>query len=354
MEPLDAIPALLFGPPFALGLWAMRRLPRRANIALALGVLAALVGGELALRGLGLAHPARAEWLEPQLATDGTTPAYAAGGELVYRYPTNPRGYFDANGEVRGTINALGYRGPLRPRERTPGVARIALLGDSFALGIGVRDEDTLSALLERRLEGVEVLDFGVSSADTVDEVRYLTGYVSEFAPDLALIVFFPNDAERAPTMEYLTRPRALPELRKRSFLLHAAVSLLERVLSRGAMRRHYLEGYEPTSPGWLRAREALRGARDHCARAGMRLAVAVHPILVDLDDSPFAPIHAAVLDFCASEGIPAVDLAPALAGERDRDLWVHPNDRHSNERCNRLTAARLAEFVRERDLLAR
>ena len=71
------------------------------------------------------------------------------------------------------------------------------------------------------------------------------------------------------------------------------SLTVLERALTRGEMRRHYLEGYEATSPGWLRAREALRSARDACARDGVRLAVAVHPILADLDEEPFAPIHA-------------------------------------------------------------
>ncbi|HVS17747.1 MAG TPA: SGNH/GDSL hydrolase family protein, partial [Planctomycetota bacterium] len=192
------MPPLLLAAPLALALVAWRRLSRRAFAALVVGVALGLVGGELALRALGVAHPARAEWSEPQQPTDGTTPAYQPGGELVYRYPTNPRGYFDADGAVRGTINALGYRGALRPREKSPGTFRIALLGDSFTLGIGVRDEDTLAARLEAELEGVEVLDFGVSASDTVDEVRYLEGYVAGFDPDLVAIVFFPNDVGRA------------------------------------------------------------------------------------------------------------------------------------------------------------
>jgi lysophospholipase L1-like esterase len=98
--------------------------------------------------------------------------------------------------------------------------------------------------------------------------------------------------------------------------------------------------------------REALREAREHCARRGARLALAVHPILVDLDDYPFAPIHAAVLDFCAAEGIPAVDLLPAFAGRRARDLWVHENDQHPNELAHALSAVVLADFLRRAGLL--
>ena len=353
MEWIEAIPVVLFGPPVALWLVAWRRLPRRAFVALNAGLVLALAGGELALRAADLGVPGRAEWVEPHATTDGSTPAYEPDGELLYRYPSNPRGYFDAAGEAHGTINALGYRGALRARERTPGVFRIAVLGDSFTLGIGVRDEDTLPARLERELgPGFEVLNFGVSSYDTVQEVGYLEGYVSGFAPDLALIVFFLNDTDRAPTIAFLTRPRSMLWLRARSYLLNATLSGLEQALAREEMRRHYLEGFEDTNPGWLRAREALRSARDECARRGVRLAVAVHPILFRLERYPFAPIHEVVLGFCAEAGIPAVDLLPAFAGRRDRELWVHANDTHPNQVAHRLSAALLADFLRREGLL--
>lgn len=352
MEALDAIPWLVFAAPLCVAALAWRFLPRRAFALLASSFVLALLAGEIALRATGRANPVRAQWLEP--LSDGTAggSAYQPGGELVYRYPTDPRGYFGADGEVRGSINALGYRGAERPLARTEGLARIAVLGDSFTLGIGVRDEDTLPARLEAALQGVEVLNFGVSASDTVEQVRYLQGYVARFRPDLVLIVFFLNDAERAATMDFLTRPRALVGLREHSFLLNGVVGVLERALSREAMRGHYLDGYASDAPGWLRAREALREAREHCARGGARLALAVHPILVDLDAYPFAPIHATLLEFCAAERIPAVDLLPAFAGLDARELWVHENDQHPNELAHALSAGVLADFLRRAALL--
>jgi hypothetical protein len=352
VEALDAIPWLVLAAPLLAGALAWRRLPRRAFALLSSSLVLALAAGEVALRASGRAHPVRAQWLEPLADVAAGGSAYQPGGELVYRYPSDPRGYFGVGGEVRGSINALGYRGAERPRARSEGVLRIAALGDSFTLGIGVRDEDTLPARLEARLRGVEVLNFGVSASDTPEQVRYLESYVAGFRPDLVLIVFFLNDAERAATMEFLTRPRALVGLREHSFLLNGTLGLLERALSRGAMRRHYLEGYAPTAPGWLRAREALREAREHCARSGARLALAVHPILVDLDDYPFGAIHATVLEFCAAERIPAVDLLPAFAGRHARELWVHENDQHPNELAHALAADLLAGFLVDRGLL--
>ena len=199
-----------------------------------------LAGGLLAeglLRQLQVAPPGRAEWLEPLRLGSPDEPAYWPDSELVYRYPTDPRGYFGADRRVVGRINALGLRGPECAPEPTPGRTRVALLGDSFTLGIGVRDEDTLPAQLERALgpERFEVLNFGVSATDTVQQVQYLQGFVLRFAPQVVVLVFFLNDTERDSTMRYLSQPHHLLALRRHSWLLELLVGRLERARGRAA-----------------------------------------------------------------------------------------------------------------------
>lgn len=49
-------------------------------------------------------------------------------------------------------VNTLGLRGPDRPIEKPPGVARVAVLGDSVVWGWGVAEEDGMVARLEARL----------------------------------------------------------------------------------------------------------------------------------------------------------------------------------------------------------
>jgi len=194
------------------------RLRRPAFLALLVSLFLASVAGELALRSLGVGVPTRPEWVEP-LTGDLAGPAYRPGGTLYYRYPTDPRGYFDADGAVVGHVNALGLRGAECALAKAPGTRRVAVLGDSFTLGIGVRDEDTLPAQLQRALgrADVEVLNFGVSATQTVEHVRYLEGYALGFDPDVVVLVYFLNDAERDSTIEYMTVPRAFAALRRHS-----------------------------------------------------------------------------------------------------------------------------------------
>ena len=88
----------------------------------------------------------------------------------------------------------------------------IALLGDSFTLGIGVRDVHTLPAQLERHLslEVVQVLNFGVTASNTSDQVGLLKDYVLEFEPDVVVLVMFLNDTDRNGTVNYWSRARLL------------------------------------------------------------------------------------------------------------------------------------------------
>jgi lysophospholipase L1-like esterase len=349
--PIGAATALLLALPVV----ALRR-GGRAFVACLSSLALALLLAEGLLRILGAGVPGRAEWLEPLRLGSPAESAYWPGGELVYSYPSDPRGTFDAAGRVVGQVNSLGLRGTECDLAPTPGRTRVAVLGDSFTLGIGVRDADTLPAQLEAALgpQRSEVLNFGVSATDTLQQVQYLEGYVLRFDPRVVVLVFFLNDTERSSTMRYLTEPRALVGLRRHSHLLELLVASLERPLLRGPMEAHYREGYSEKSEPWRAVREALLHARDLLAQRGIAFAVAIHPVLIDLapDDYPFEDIHATVRAFCEDAGIPVVDLHAALAGERAADLWVHPNDRHPNERANRLSAAHLAAFLQREGLV--
>lgn len=79
----------------------------------------------------------------------------------------------------------------------------------------------------------------------------------------------------------------------------------------------------------------------------GGRFLVASWPLLVDLDDYPFAAADEAIARFCEGAGIPRLDLRAALRGHTAESLWVHPVDHHPNEIAHRLAAEALASRVR-------
>jgi hypothetical protein len=314
-------------------------------------VVVSLALGEALCRALDLGGREPHTFREMRAGPADAPYPYLPNTELVYEYASDPRGYFGPGNEVVGHINSFGFRGP-EPRPRGSGAAvRIVMLGDSFAVGFGVRDEDTLPAQLERvlrsRSHDVEVLNLGASATSTPEQVDLLEGYALEFEPDVVVILFFLNDTRRLGTNVFLTQGVWFRWLRARSCLADAVVTAAERVVVTRQMVRHYNDGYREASPGWVEVRAAFLRARELARTKGFELVVAVHPVLFRLDEShPFLGIHRTVAEFLSAEGIERVDLLDAFIGQNDEDLWVHPTDHHPNELAHGMSAALLADAL--------
>jgi hypothetical protein len=88
------------------------------------------------------------------------------------------------------TVNRLGYRGSEHPLARVPGRKRVLMVGDSIAYGAGVRDNETFSALLERRDPDLEVVNISVGGYGTDQELLKLQHEGLRFRPDLVILHF--------------------------------------------------------------------------------------------------------------------------------------------------------------------
>ena len=339
---------------FAILWW---RLERVQILALTLSVLFCLLLGELVCRVLDIGNPLNIEsmrWSEDP--SKGEPYEYQPNGSLSYRYPDNPRGYFDSNDEVRGHINEYGFRGPKRGFEKPAATTRIAFLGDSFTLGFGVRDEHSLPAQLELLLgsenETVEVLNFGVTNSSTDGQVELLDRYVLSFDPDLVVIVTFLNDTERVGTQSYMNL-RWFARIRRRSFLANAIVTRVERIVVGNAMIDHYLSGYEEDNAAWQRVKDSFERAGRITRKLGIPLVVVIHPVLIQLDESyPLRSVHEKIARHCRSVGAKVIDLLPAFEGQVGPEMWVHPSDQHPNEVAHGLTAAWIARALKQDGLL--
>jgi len=92
------------------------------------------------------------------------------------------------------TINSAGYRGPLVPLEKRPGVLRIATLGDSSTFGHSVPYASTYSAQLEGLLRerGVdcEVIDAGVIGFTVRQGLERYRTFLRQYRPDIVIEAF--------------------------------------------------------------------------------------------------------------------------------------------------------------------
>jgi hypothetical protein len=294
-------------------------------------------------------------------------------GRMAYPDP-------DGTGEriVTYAIGPHGFRdGPLR-WEKPAGVFRIAVLGDSFTYGNGVELEDSFPKALERALaplcapQRVEVMNCGVYSYNTRQEVQLLKLRVLQFAPDLVLITYFLNDvfssqgqtpdrsaetsAGRWLARLELTNPEppagagdigfAAASVRGLRTHLHSfdlGIRSVQKHLTSSIYLRRMDELYQPESPGWREVRAALADARDLARERSFALQLCIYPYVENLERYPFERYHAQVLELCSVLGIAGHELLPALAGRDWRKLIAHPYDTHGNGECNRLLADYLA-----------
>ncbi|MBL8851186.1 MAG: hypothetical protein JNG89_16010 [Planctomycetaceae bacterium] len=108
-------------------------------------------------------------------------------------------GEFDG---ARTTVNRWGMRDRARSLRKPAQTVRIAMVGSSIILGLGVDDERTISRRLEERLnahraEGdpeFEVLNFGMGSTYAVERRATIEHMVLQFDPDV--ILYFAHQDE--------------------------------------------------------------------------------------------------------------------------------------------------------------
>lgn len=92
--------------------------------------------------------------------------------------------------DIRNILtNSLGLR---QNNEILPGKNhyKIAIFGDSYVQGLEVRNEETFSALLQRYLPGVEIINFGVGGYGTVEELVAYIEKGRQCKPDLVVLFF--------------------------------------------------------------------------------------------------------------------------------------------------------------------
>lgn len=101
--------------------------------------------------------------------------------------------------QVEIGTNSQGFRGSREYQlEKSQGTVRVVTLGDSFAFGWGVRDNETFCAQLESRYENLEVLNLGVAGYG-VDQIFLAFRTIAKsFRPDYVFITVYPDDFWRS------------------------------------------------------------------------------------------------------------------------------------------------------------
>ena len=98
--------------------------------------------------------------------------------------------------------NSHGFRDREFTPRPEPGTKRVAVIGDSITMGLGVELHESFPTVLNRMFaeanENIELYNFGVTGYNTEQEFQVLTTRVIHYHPDFILWVYHPNDPAHA------------------------------------------------------------------------------------------------------------------------------------------------------------
>ena len=322
--------------------------------------LVAAIGRDRLVRGLPRLAAALTVTL---IATVAALGAAEEAARWVYRDVTSTadnRGFFARQWSRSGLVEVNSRQ--FREREFTtapvPGVYRIAVVGDSFTFGNGIRAEERFSNRIQGSLGSrFEVLNLGVPGHNTPEHLALIKREVLGLHPDFVLLQWFINDVEgtAAPRPTYLP---LLPFARLHDRLEDG--SAFYTLLNSWWTRQQIKLRSQQTYPAYLEAtygdpqseaaradeastRTLLRAIRGADISAGM---VLFPDSGYDLGSSyPFGFLHSRVLAICEDEHVHAIDLRPVFAAVKHRQaLWANQLDPHPSALANSLAAEQILE----------
>lgn len=225
-------------------------------------------------------------------------------------------------------INSHGMRGEEVSVTKPAKTKRILVLGDSYAFGFGVDEDDTISTQLQRRLKpaapNVQVLNMGVPGYQTGQEYQRLTRDGLRFSPDIVVLVYYANDNVRSvfqwdprlrlTYVDELPLPLGLRRFMARSILYAKATkgytaTIHDQLNSRGAMGLKH---------NWPTTQDRLRAIDQVCKQNQIALVCVAIPALdtsaAFIDSShDFNTDHNRVLTHLADIGWPTIDFRSSL-----------------------------------------
>ena len=231
--------------------------------------------------------------------------------------------------------NRFGMRDNEPAEQKSNSPCRIAVIGDSYTLGLGVREEETYAKVLENVLREsraaaqcpFEVLNFGVVGYSSSDESLVLKYRVVDFDPHVVVIGYVLNDPEIDPTAQTLHRYYAPhPWWRRfRVFRLPGEAKTNWDVDHLGG-GDYYKYLHAPGEPNWQSVVDAFADIRQVAAQHHIKVLLVIFPELTvrfkgkPWSEYPYGAIHRQVAELAEKNGFDVLDLLTAFSEPRRLD----------------------------------
>lgn len=273
-------------------------------------------------------------------------------------------------------INSQGLRGPETTFEKPAGTIRILNLGDSIAMGWGVREEDTYGQQLESLLNKAgssdlrfEIINAGVPGWSLDNALAYLQADGLKYKPDLVVLdVTLANDINGKSALLAGNDSKPLRWLSDHTYFWPFLQSQMSWAKARAQGKDRVDTIDPPTNPAkyfpldpqsdrWDERWNTILGIDRLATKNDAQFALILFPLEFQILDESYSTLPQELFMARAAEaGIPALDLLPAFQQAcrekpggacqlEDRylfaDVWMHPS-----AYGNRLTANELEGVI--------
>ncbi|MEP7292834.1 MAG: hypothetical protein ABI835_13710 [Chloroflexota bacterium] len=249
--------------------------------------------------------------------------------------------------------NSLGYR-DYEPTPNDPAnpLTRIAIVGDSFAMGHGINNlDDTFAQVLERRLgAGYDVNLIAESGLDSDVELSKVENY--PLLPNVVVLSYYLNDIDYLMTSNTPDSNFNFPQndlLAKivLDFFLpnYVYYNLMQFTSSTRTTNFAYdLIGAHMDESLWTPQRAQLQRFVDWMNERNIRLIVLLWPQLAQVEAS--TPATQRVRGFFEAQGVRVVDMTDVLRGKNVAEMTVNRFDSHPSIAANQLAADQLYDAI--------
>lgn len=224
-------------------------------------------------------------------------------------------------------INSLGLRGE-ELRSDSEVKHRVAVVGDSVALGWGVRESETLSGQLKQRLSPeYEVINAGVGNMNLAQIVAHWSEVSAKVRVDTVILLVTPRAAERQrqPSKSWLLRNSELCAL----------VSTFVQQISLGAKgKSNLIDSYEVLWSEGESRNTMLKAFSDLSAlqaKTRFKMLVVMIPETNDMNNYAFGFINDTVVNIARQHHWLFIDPLNLFKGVESTHWQVSKNDVHLN-----------------------
>lgn len=266
-------------------------------------------------------------------------------------------------GEARGATivtNRHGMRDDPPMPDDTPGLFRIAVLGDSFTFGYGVEAAEAYPSILERLLRDrppddacrYDVLNFGVSGYSTRDEALVLRHKAMAFHPRQVIVGYFLNDPQIEPIQPLQTH--FAPVHWWQRFHLTRLASQVKNLWDRKRIANGSFYDYLHAvgRKNWQSVEAAFADMAD-AAGPDVPVLIVIFPEVPNEGWRAYryGHLHEQVARSARAAGHGVLDLLDVMRAHDPGDLRLSPTDEHLTPYAHRLVAEAIFDRLFEQGL---